>query len=36
MQGTLISEPLSFAQLREFMETLPQLRQLHHIQEPGT
>ena len=33
MQGTLISEPLPFAQLQEFMETLPALRQMHLVKD---
>ncbi|MFT4102183.1 MAG: EAL domain-containing protein [Burkholderiaceae bacterium] len=33
MQGSLIAEPLAFAQLCDFMETLPRLRRLHQIPE---
>jgi diguanylate cyclase (GGDEF)-like protein/PAS domain S-box-containing protein len=33
MQGALISEPLPFAQLQEFMESLPALRQMHLVRE---
>jgi diguanylate cyclase (GGDEF)-like protein len=29
MQGTFISEPLPLSQLKDFLDTLPQLRQLH-------
>ena len=31
MQGTLIYEPVPFAQLRELLETLPALRQMHLV-----
>jgi EAL domain-containing protein (putative c-di-GMP-specific phosphodiesterase class I) len=29
MQGSFISEPLPLSQLKDFLDTLPQLRQLH-------
>ena len=35
MQGALISEPLPFAQLQEFMDSLPALRQMHLVKETG-
>jgi EAL domain-containing protein (putative c-di-GMP-specific phosphodiesterase class I) len=31
MQGTLISEPLPFSELQEFLQTLPSLRQMHLV-----
>lgn len=31
MQGAFISEPLPLSQLREFLESLPQLRQMHLV-----
>ncbi len=33
LQGTLISEPLPFAQLQDFMESLPALRQMHLVKD---
>lgn len=37
MQGTFISEPLPLSQLKDFLDTLPQLRQLHLLKsEPTT
>jgi len=33
VQGTLISEPLPFAQLREFLDALPTLRQMHLVRD---
>ena len=33
VQGSLIAEPLPFAQLREFMEALPTLRQMHLVRD---
>ncbi len=33
MQGTLISEPLPFGQLQEFMESLPELRRMHLVRD---
>ncbi len=36
MQGTLISEPLPFSQLQEFMEALPALRQMHLVKDSTT
>ena len=33
MQGTVISEPLPFVRLHDFMETLPALRQMHLVRE---
>lgn len=31
MQGTLISQPLPFSELQEFLQTLPSLRQMHLV-----
>jgi diguanylate cyclase (GGDEF)-like protein/PAS domain S-box-containing protein len=31
MQGTLISEPLPFSELKEFLQTLPDVRQMHLV-----
>jgi EAL domain-containing protein (putative c-di-GMP-specific phosphodiesterase class I) len=31
MQGSFISEPLPLQQLKDFLESLPQLRQMHLI-----
>jgi EAL domain-containing protein (putative c-di-GMP-specific phosphodiesterase class I) len=37
MQGTFISEPLPLSQLKDFLDTVPQLRQLHLLKsEPTT
>lgn len=36
VQGTLISEPLPFAQLKEFLEALPTLRQMHLVHDSRT
>ncbi len=36
MQGTFISEPLPLNQLKEFLDTLPQLRQLHLLKNEST
>jgi diguanylate cyclase (GGDEF)-like protein/PAS domain S-box-containing protein len=33
MQGTLIAEPMPFAQLQEFMESLPELREMHLVRD---
>jgi EAL domain-containing protein (putative c-di-GMP-specific phosphodiesterase class I) len=35
MQGTLISEPLPFAQLQDFMESLPEVRRMHLVRDAG-
>ncbi|MCL4746823.1 MAG: EAL domain-containing protein [Burkholderiaceae bacterium] len=34
MQGTLICEPLPLAQLREFLDSLPQVRKMHLVRDP--
>jgi len=34
VQGALISEPLPFAELKEFLEALPTLRQMHLVRDP--
>jgi hypothetical protein len=31
MQGSFISEPLPLSELKDFLESLPQLRQMHLI-----
>jgi len=36
MQGTFISEPLPLSQLKDFLDTLPQLRQLHLLKSENT
>ena len=36
MQGTHISEPLPLAQLKDFLESLPQVRQMHLVKTDGT
>ncbi len=33
MQGTLISEPLPFPQLREFLDAIPQVRRMHLVRD---
>lgn len=35
MQGTLISAPLPFAQLQDFMESLPEVRRMHLVKGSG-
>jgi diguanylate cyclase (GGDEF)-like protein len=35
MQGTLISEPLPFALLRDFLESLPEVRRMHLVRDGG-
>lgn len=35
MQGTLICEPLSFPQLQEFMQALPEVRRMHLVRDAG-
>ncbi len=35
MQGALICEPLPFAQLGEFMESLPEVRRMHLVRDSG-
>ncbi len=35
MQGTYISEPLPLAQLKDFLESLPQVRQMHLVKTDG-
>ncbi len=34
MQGTLICEPLPLAQLREFLDSLPEVRKMHLVRDP--
>jgi diguanylate cyclase (GGDEF)-like protein/PAS domain S-box-containing protein len=34
MQGTFISEPLPLAQLKDFLESLPRVRQMHLVKSP--
>jgi EAL domain-containing protein (putative c-di-GMP-specific phosphodiesterase class I) len=36
MQGTYISEPLPLPQLKDFLESLPQVRQMHLVRNEGT
>jgi diguanylate cyclase (GGDEF)-like protein/PAS domain S-box-containing protein len=36
MQGTFISEPLPLAQLKDFLESLPQMRQMHLVKSPAS
>jgi hypothetical protein len=36
MQGSFISEPLPLSQLKDFLESLPQLRQMHLIKGEST
>jgi len=36
MQGTYISEPLPLAQLKDFLESLPQVRQMHLVKTDGS
>jgi len=36
MQGSFISEPLPLSQLKDFLESLPQLRQMHLIKGETT
>jgi EAL domain-containing protein (putative c-di-GMP-specific phosphodiesterase class I) len=35
MQGTFISDPLPLAQLKDFLESLPQMRQMHLVKTPA-
>jgi EAL domain-containing protein (putative c-di-GMP-specific phosphodiesterase class I) len=35
VQGTLIAEPLPFAMLQEFLESLPEVRRMHMVQTIG-
>ncbi|MGE0800888.1 MAG: EAL domain-containing protein [Lautropia sp.] len=34
MQGAFICEPLPLAQLRDFLQTVPKLRQMHQVRDP--
>ena len=36
IQGSFICEPLPLAQLKDFLQTVPKLRQMHQIREPRT
>ena len=36
MQGAFISEPLPLAQLKDFLESLPQMRQMHLVKSPAS
>jgi hypothetical protein len=36
MQGTFISEPLPLAQLKDFLESLPQMRPMHLVKSPAS